>query len=349
MRALILGGTGMIGRATARRLIEAGWEVDVTGRDPAHLPRELAEAGVRFHAADRAEPAAMRAVLGAGADLLVDCVCYTAADARLLLPLAENATSTALVSSKAVYVDAAGNHANSDTAPDYGGPVTEAQATLPPGDMDFDSREGYGPNKVAAELVARDSGLPISILRPSRIHGAGAGRPREWVFVRRALDRRPAVLLAARGAGVVHPTAAVNIAALIETVAHRPGARVLNSADPDAPSALEIARTIARQLGHAWREELLDDAAPNGLGRTPWDAPHPVVLDTTAAIKLGYKPVGDYATTVAESVDWLYDAYRAGDPRSELPSTQDPYFAKFFDYAAEDAYLDEQSNSPNTP
>jgi nucleoside-diphosphate-sugar epimerase len=314
MRALILGGTGMIGRATARRLSNAGWEVDVTGRDPAHLPRELAEAGVRFHAGDRADPVALRAVLGAGTDLLVDCVCYTAADARLLLPLAEQATSTALISS---------------------------QATLAPGDQDYRTREGYGANKVAAEMVALDSGLPISILRPSRIHGAGANRPREWVFVRRALDRRPAVLLAEAGAGVVHPTAAVNLAALIETVAHRPGARVLNSADPDAPSAREIARTIARQLGHAWREVLLDDAAPDGLGRTPWDAPHPVVLDTSAARELGYKPVGDFAATVAETVDWLYDAHRAGDPRQELPAPQDPYFAEYFDYAAEDAYLAE--------
>lgn len=339
MRALILGGSGVIGRATARRLLDAGWEVEVTGRDPGHLPGDLAADGVRFHAADRADAGALRSALGPGADLLVDCVCHTAADARLLLPLAARAASTALISSKAVYVDAAGNHANSDAAPDFGGPVPETQPTLPPGDMDHDSREGYGPNKVAAELVAADSGLPISILRPSRVHGPGANRPREWVFVRRALDRRPAVLLAAAGCGVVHPTAAVNVAALIETVAHLPGARVLNIADPDAPSAREIARTIARQLGHSWREVLLDGAAPEGLGRTPWDSPHPVVLDMSAALRLGYKPVGDFAATVADTVDWLYDLHRAGDPRRALPSSQDPYFAGFFDYAAEDAYL----------
>jgi NAD(P)-dependent dehydrogenase (short-subunit alcohol dehydrogenase family) len=33
-RALILGGTGAIGRATARRLLTAGWRVDLTGRNP---------------------------------------------------------------------------------------------------------------------------------------------------------------------------------------------------------------------------------------------------------------------------------------------------------------------------
>ena len=339
LRALILGGTGMIGGATARRLAAAGWRVDVTGRDPGHLASDLAEAGVRFHAADRADAARLREVLGDGADLLVDCICFTAADARTLLPLAEFATSTALISSKAVYVDAAGNHANSDTAPDYGGPISESRPTLPPGDMDYQSREGYGPNKVAAELVALDSGLPISILRPSRVHGVGSTRPREWVFVKRVLDRRPAVLLAARGRGIVHPTAAVNVAALIETVAQQPGARILNCADPDAPSAREIAKTIARQLGHFWDEVLLDESADADLGRTPWDSPHPVVLDTTASLELGYKPVGDYAATVADEVDWLFDVYRAGDRDGVLPAADDPYFARFFDYAAEDAYL----------
>jgi nucleoside-diphosphate-sugar epimerase len=340
LRALILGGTGMIGAATARRLAETGWRVDVTGRDPGHLATDLAEAGVRFHAAEQTDTARLREVLGDGADLLVDCICFTAADARRLLPLARNASSTALISSKAVYVDAAGNHANSDTPPDYGGPISESQPTLPPGDMDYQTREGYGPNKVAAELVALESGLPISILRPSRVHGVGSSRAREWVFVKRVLDRRPAVLLAAHGSGIVHPTAAVNIAALIETVAHQPGARILNSADPDAPSAREIAKTIARQLGHFWNEVLLDESAGPGLGRTPWDSPHPVVLDTTASLELGYKPVGDYAATVADEVDWLFDVYRAGDPHGLLPEPDDPYFAGFFDYPAEDAYLE---------
>ena len=329
----------MIGRATARRLATAGWQVEVTGRDPAHFPPDLAEAGIRFHAAERADSARLEAVLGAGADLLVDCICYTPADARLLLPLAEHATSTALISSKSVYVDAAGNHPQSDTQPDYGGPILESQPTMAPGDMDYRTREGYGANKVAAEHIALDSGLPISILRPGRVHGVGAKPAREWVFVKRVLDRRPAVLLAARGRGVVQTTAAANIAALIETVAQQPGARILNSADPDAPSAREIARTIARQLGRAWDEVLLDEKADPGLGRTPWDTPHPVVLDTRASLELGYKPVGDYAATVAEEIDWLFDAHRAGDPDHVLPAADDPYFAEFFDYAAEDAYL----------
>ena len=63
----------------------------------------------------------------------------------------------------------------------------------------------------------------MTVLRPSKIHGPGARRPREWVFVKRVLDRRPVVLLARRGSGVDHTTAAANIAALIEVAAAKPG------------------------------------------------------------------------------------------------------------------------------
>ncbi|HXH88839.1 MAG TPA: NAD(P)H-binding protein [Gaiellaceae bacterium] len=334
----MIGGTGPIGLATARRLLATGWQVDLTGRDPERLPAELAAAGARFVAADRTNPAQLGDALGAGADLLVDCICYTDADARLLLPLAREAGSTVLISSKAVYVDGAGNHSNSDVAPRFDGPIRETQPTMAPSDGPHDSREGYGANKVAAEQVLLDSGLPVTVLRPSKVHGAGALRPREWVFVKRVLDRRPAVFLARRGAGVDHTTAAANIAALIETAAAKPGARILNSADPDAPSALEISRTVARRLEHEWDEVLLDDRADD-LGRTPWDAEHPIVLDMSAALELGYVPAGDYVATVAEEVDWLVS--RARQDPAALPNRDDSFFGPMLDYDAEDRYLAE--------
>ncbi|MGI8971814.1 MAG: NAD-dependent epimerase/dehydratase family protein, partial [Dehalococcoidia bacterium] len=234
MRAFVVGGSGLVGRAISRRLVFAGWDVDILGRDSAHFPVDLAEAGARFFAADRSDAAAVALAFGDGADLLVDCVCFTRSHALALLPLARNAASTVMISSKAVYADSAGRHSNSDDPPRFDGPIHETQPTVAAGDMDFNSREGYGRNKVAAEQVLLDSGLPVTILRPSKIHGEGARPPREWVFVKRVLDRREVVLLAHRGRGIDHPSAAVNIAALVETVAAKPGRRILNSADPDA-------------------------------------------------------------------------------------------------------------------
>ncbi|WP_240643835.1 NAD-dependent epimerase/dehydratase family protein [Antribacter gilvus] len=237
-RAVILGGTGLVGRAVARRLLRAGWRVDLTGRDVARIPADLAASGAVFHTAERSDDAATARLLGDGADLLVDCLCFTAADARSLLPLLPDVSSTVMVSSKAVYVDAAGNHVNSPVKPRFDGPVREDTPTVAP-DLsgDFDSPAGYGANKVAAEQELLGSGHPVTVLRASKVHGEGAAPAREWVFVRRALDGRRTLLLADRGRGVDHPTAAANLAAVVEVVAERPAARVLNSADPDAPDA----------------------------------------------------------------------------------------------------------------
>jgi nucleoside-diphosphate-sugar epimerase len=342
-RALIIGGTGLVGRAAARRLLDTGWSVDVTGREASHLPSAIADA--TFTTADRDDAAALRRALGGGVDLLVDCVCYTAAQARLLLPLLDDVGSTVMISSKAVYVDDHGNHTNSPVAPHFDGPVTETQPTMTAGDGDFQTREGYGANKVAAENVLLDSGAPVTVLRPSKIHGAGALRPREWVFVKRALDRRPAVFLAARGAGIDHTTAALNLAALIEAVAAHPSRRVLNSADPDAPNALEISRAIARAVGHTWTEVLLDETGGDALGAHPWEARYPIVLDMTAAATIGYVPVGDYATTVIDEVDWLVQQVKAagtsdGAGGVGLPAGLDAeFFDGYFDYPREDRYL----------
>jgi nucleoside-diphosphate-sugar epimerase len=167
----------------------------------------------------------------------------------------------------------------------------------------------------------------VTVIRPSKVHGPGAHRAREWVFVKRVLDGRPAVFLAHRGVGGDHPTAAANIAALIEVAAANPAARILNCADPDAPNGLEISRVIARRLGHGWDEVLVDD---DSLGRHPWDSRPPIVLDMTAAAELGYVPAGDYAATVADEIDWLVE---------DRPRLDDEFFAGYFDYEGEDRYL----------
>jgi hypothetical protein len=144
--------------------------------------------------------------------------------------------------------------------------------------------------------------------------------------VKRALDRRPVVFLARRGAGTDHPTAAANLA-LIEVAAAKPGARILNCADPDAPSGLEISRAVARHLRYERDEVLLEG---NELGRHPWDTLPSIVLDMTAASDLGYVPVGNYVATVAEEIDWLV---------AERPPLDEEFFASYFDYSAEDRYL----------
>jgi len=338
-RAVVLGGTGLVGSAAALRLVTAGWEVACTGRDSRRFPPELLAAGIRFTQSDRYAANDLRAILRRGADLVVDCVGFTAQHSSMLLNHLDSIGSLVFISSKAVYIDGQGRHANSDEPPVFAGPVNEEQPTMTPSAIDYRSREGYGPNKVAAEQVLLDSGAAVSVLRPSRIHGVGGARPREWVFVKRVLDGRRHLLLARGGLGMNHPTAAVNLAALVQFCAQSPGTRILNSADPDAPDGLAISKIIASHLTHSWNEVLLPDTAPTALGDHPWNTLPPFLLDTAVAHQLGFEPIGSYADTVRTELDWLVNAARTGDPNSALPRTGDTYFDQFFDYQQEDRWL----------
>lgn len=336
-RALILAGTGAVGRAVALRLLDAGWRVEVTGRHPRHASAEVARRGGTFHTSDRHDPAQLSAVVGDGADLLVDCACFTAEHARQLVCVLGGVTSAVMLSSKAVYVDGSGRHVNSKEPPHFDAPITESQPTLAPGAGDYDSPEGYGANKVAAEQVLLDSGRTVSVLRPSKIHGVDARRPREWYFVRRVLDGRSRVLFDGGARAGDHPTAAVNLAALVEAVAANPGRRILNCADPDSPSEREIARVVARHFGHHWAEVVVEDAGL--LGRSPWHVVPPVVLDTAAAGAIGYEAVGDYASTVAPTLDWLASLGARHGTARLAPPLDDDFFSRCFDYATEDSQI----------
>ena len=333
---MVLGVNGLTGSAIAGELSGQGWEVVGTGRDIRRFPTELADGGVRFLRSDRHDPAQLHRVLTPGADVIVDCLCYTAEHARQLLAHRDCFGSAVVLSSKAVYVDDQGRHSNSEDSPRFDAPVGESQSVLEPDfSGEYASREGYGPNKVAAEITLLQSGAAVSILRPSRIHGRRACRPREWFVVKRLLDGRRRLALAHRGRTGNHPTAAVNLARLVASCARRPATRVLNSADPGCPTAADVVRAIADACGCPAEIIGLDDDAPPELGWTPWNSWPPFFLDTAASAGLGYEPAGSYAETVRPIIRELC---RLSVPqRARLD--EDPFFAGRFDYAVDDAAL----------
>ncbi|WP_439692503.1 NAD-dependent epimerase/dehydratase family protein [Curtobacterium sp. SP.BCo] len=339
-RAVVLGGTGGIGSAVARELLASpdDWQVDVVARRGGPAADALTASGAMFVAGDRRDGTVLRELLRPGADLLVDTVGLTRDDALQLRPFLDDVGSTVFVSSKAVYVDEQGRHANSADKPVFGGAVTELQPTVAPGEGDPTTADGYGPAKVAAEQVLLDHGAPVTVLRPSKVYGVGIGRPREWFVVRRALDGRERILLADHGRGVDHTTAASGIGSLVRLLADVPDRRILNVADDTAPSVLEIVRTIAGHLDHVFDEVLLDADAPAFVGTTPWSSPAPVVLDTTAARALGWAPP-TFASAVRPELDWLVETAHAVPAGGDVPWAADPFWERLFDYGPEDAAL----------
>lgn len=318
-RAVILGGTGAIGGATALRLAGAGWRVHVTGRDPTAVPEELARAGVTFHPVDRADSEGLDHLIGDGTSLVVDLVAYRARDVQQLLPAMRRVACCVVISSRAVYLDPVGRHLNGDLPPRFPVPISEDNATVAPAGPDVDpfTRHGYAPSKVAVERAALDSGLPVTILRPSKVHGRWARNARTHGHVD-LMSRDVPVIELAHGSAVDHLTAAENTAALIQTVADAPAARVLNSADPDTPSAARVVGRIAELVGWTGRLELLE-GEHGERGRHPWQSAHPIVLDTAAGSALGYRPVGTGLDLLALEVGWLL-----GRPAASVRSQSTP-------------------------
>ncbi|WP_228901117.1 NAD(P)-dependent oxidoreductase [Streptomyces sp. DH1] len=336
-RAVVLGATGQIGRVAMGALARDGWEVTAVsrggGRD-AGWPE-----GVRVVRADREDDAALAAAVGDGCDVLVDMVAFGRAHARQLVSLAGRVGSAVVISSVSVYEDDQGRNfdtqAEPDGFPEYPVPVTENQRTVRPGDASYSTRKAA----LERDLLAAGDRLPVTLLRAGAIHGPYCRTPRELYFVKRNLDGRRRRVLAYGGASRFHPASVHNIAELIRLAAPRPGTRVLNAVDPEAPTVAEIAAAIDAVMGVETEDVLLDGPpAPGGVGGTPWSVPVPVVCDMTeAGRQLGYRPVVRYAETLPETVAFIEERLAGRDWREAYPKMFENY-GDLFDYAAEDAW-----------
>ncbi len=307
--AFIVGGTGQVGRAIAAELVTAGWRVTAAHRGSRPAPADLVGRGVAVVSLDRDAPGALARAVGPGADALIDVTAYGPEHARQLLEVQGGVGAFVVISSSSVYRD-------------EDGPST------------------YSTRKVALERALLDEGTtPVTILRPGAIHGPGSIHPREWWFVKRMLDDRAVIPIAWRGESRFHTTAAANIAALTRVALEKPGSRVLNIADPEALPVGRIGALIGRRMAYAGRIVGLDGGvvAPH-VGRTPWSVPRPFVLDTSAAVALGYAPSTPYEEAVGALCDDLSDTADGKDWRDRFPVLASyPYDQ--FDYASEDAAL----------
>ena len=336
----MIGAMGQIGRPAVLALARDGWRVraaSLGGRRAEEWPRD-----VEVLALDRGEPGAVAAALGDGCDVLLDCVAYDREHARQLVALSDRVGSAVVVSSGSVYTDGQGRGFDTQGEPDgfprYPVPIPESCGTVAPGEAT------YSTHKMAMEqeLAAAADRLPVTVLRAGAVHGRFNRRPRELYYVQRALDRRAVRVLAFGGESRFHPVHVDNIAELVRLAARRPGARVLNAADPQAPTTAAIGTAIDAVLGHSCETVTVDGGPPApGVGLTPWSIPLPVVLDMTAAEReLGYRPVIDYVDSLPATVEWTVDRVTAadGDWRKAFPLMAEVY-GGMFDYAAEDRWL----------
>lgn len=327
--ALIVGGSGQIGQAAARNLLGAGWSVRLAQRTAARLAGDLASQ-VEVVALDRETPGALARALAGGADAVIDTAAFDEGHARQLLGIGADVGAFVVISSGSVYCDAAGrtlDEAAEGGFPHYPVPITEEQTTVAPGAATYSTRKA-----ALEQTLLQQAARPVTILRPFAIHGPGSTHPREWWFVERILDGRERIPLAWRGESRFHTSATCNIAELIAVALATPGTRVLNAADPQASSVIEIGRTIAGFYGAAPEFVLMDGGPKDAVGATPWSVRRPMIADMSRAEALGYRPVATYAQAAAA-------ACRSAEAMAAAGVAFVPYLQAMFDYAAEDAFL----------
>lgn len=323
----IVGGTGQIGRAVAERFARAGWRVRLGARRPSRAT-DLWQS-VRL---DRTIPGALGRALGDGADLLLDCIAFDAADADRLIAVQGAVGRIVAVSSASVYSDAQGrtlDEARDRGFPVFPVPINEDNPTVAAGPATYSTR------KVAMETRLLDSaGIPVTILRPAAVHGPHSKHAREWWLVKRLLDGRPRIPLAYGGRSRFQTTSAEAIAAAVWHAAAGQAPAVANVADGDAPTVAGIAGTVMAALER--EAELVgfrDEPFPPKVGMTPWSTAHALVCASSLP------PARRYTETVGPALDWLIGAVAPDDWRQALPQLA-AYPRDLFDYAAEDRALD---------
>lgn len=326
-RAVLIGGTGLIGRAAARALATDGWDVVAVSRS-GELPDGLAELGVQAVAADRSDDAQLRAAIGSGADVVYDSVAMNREHGERLNGLDGLVGSLVVISTGSVYADDAGRAFDGEGGdpPQLPIPVLETQRTAEPGPAT------YSTNKAELEQTLLQGPLPSTLIRACAVYGPGMKNPRELYFVKRAYDDRRCVALAWRGESRFHPVSVWNLAELIRLAAAQPGDRILNGGDPDALTTLEICHAIGAALEYEFEPILL----PADEFGNPWGTPPtaPMVVSMEAAEReLGYRPVAWYPEAVKETCAWLVGELERGR------TWEGSYIADSLDYAAEDAAI----------
>ena len=166
-RAFILGGTGFIGTAVARRFVEAGWNVTVASRGQLPVSPEFESLGVHVEQLDRANEGELEAALRDGADALVDIVAYRHADVEQLVDASGNVGTIIAISTGAVYVDADGRHLwtpyGADPVADVAVPISEDQHTVAPDDETYPRRSCARPPSSAPATQHHASGTSPNV------------------------------------------------------------------------------------------------------------------------------------------------------------------------------------------
>lgn len=322
--ALVIGGTGPTGPLVVNGLVERGFEVTIlhTGRHET----DLIGPEVRHIHTDPFDGSATAEALG---DESFDLAVVMYGRLRMLAPLlAGRCGHFVSIGGVGVY---RGFGSPDDLFP-FG--MTVPLAHDAPLVGDGEEFRKLRMIRVTEETVFEHHPQAVHLRYP-QLYGPRQPLPREWPLVRRALDRRPHVIVADGGLtvksqGWIGNAAHATLLACEAPVAALGG--IYNVADSAALSIAQIAEVVANELGHSWELVSLpyDLAAPARPLVGSWSTTHRV-LDIGPTVRdLGYSDVLAPVDAWRAAARWLAEnpLARGGALEQRLG---DP-----FDYDAED-------------
>lgn len=324
--ALVIGGTGPTGPFVVNGLLERGYRVTIlhTGRhERPENPPEVAHIHTDPFDAD-----ATAAALG---DATYDVGIAMYGRLRTLAPMLVGRVGRLVtiggVGAVKGWVEPGDLFPTGMTVP------TPVEAPL----ADEDEPIGKIRRIVATEETVFANHPDAIHLRYPMLYGPFQLIPREWPIVKRAIDRRPVLILPDGGLTLKAASYVENAAHAVLCAVERPDAgagRIFNVADERALTLAQIAEVIADELGH--RFEILSLPAELAVPARPLvmhhATNHRVVNTTELRSALGYRDVVTPEEGLRRTARWLADHPPSG---RAVTLVQDP-----FDYAAEDELIE---------
>ncbi len=326
MKALMIGGTGPTGPFVVQGLIERGYSVEMLHSGRHEVP-ETPEEVVHIHA-DVYDPDQLARVLDGNTwDVCVSAYGRLRTIAELLSGRVGRFVSIGGYPSLLGYM-------NPYAFEPHGMPVPTPVDGPLVRDESIDTK-GYR-IALTEEAVFRHQ-PEASHFRYPFVYGPRQPVPREWLIVKRILDRRPSNILPDGGLTLHHFGYSVNLAHAILLAIDEPAntlGQVYNAGDSEVLTLRAVVELIASGLGHSWE-----------IVNMPWELAIPArplitqplpthrVLDTTKMQRdFGYWDLVPPREAVVRTAEWLVD-----NPLSE---NQQSLLGDPFDYDAEDSLIE---------